>query len=108
MTSNSMRGLFVTFPLTGARFVFTFMPSRCCVAKCRSDYDSDIKATGKTYPVFSFPAENDPERNREEWYQSLPNVLTDTGGKKTCIRHWSEKIKIDKNNRKKRKALRYR
>ena len=84
------------------------MPSRCCMAKCRSNYDSDIKATGKTFPVFSFPAENDPERNREEWYQSLPNVLTDTVGKKTCIRHWPEKIKIDKNNRKKRKALQYR
>ena len=42
MTSNSMRGLFVTFPLSGAitcdttSISITVKPSRCCVAKCRS------------------------------------------------------------------------
>ena len=66
------------------------MPSRCCVSECHSNYDSDIKETGKTYQVFSFPAENDPERSRKEWYERLPNVITDTHGKKICIRHWPE------------------
>ena len=84
------------------------MPSRCCVAKCSSNYDADINATGKTFPVFSFRQKMIPKEIREEWYQSLPNVLTDTVGKKTCIRHWPEKIKIDKNNRNKRKSLQYR
>ena len=64
------------------------MPSRCCVINCSSNYDSDIKETGKTYPVFSFPAKDDPERSRKEWFESLPNVITDTQGKKICIRHW--------------------
>lgn len=66
------------------------MPSRCCVVNCNSNYDSDIKETGNTYPVFSFPALNDPDRSREEWFDSLPNVITDTPGKKICIRHWPE------------------
>ena len=63
------------------------MPSHCCVVDCRSNYDSDIK---ETYQVFSFPAENDPDRSRKEWYDSLPNVIIDTTGKKICIRHWPE------------------
>ena len=68
----------------------TIMPSRCCVINCSSNYDSDVKETGKIYPVFSFPAKDDPERSRKEWFESLPNVITDTQGKKICIRHWPE------------------
>ena len=64
------------------------MPSCCCVINWFSNYDSDIKETGKTYPVFSFPPNNDPERSRKEWFESLPNVITDTPGKKICICHW--------------------
>ena len=62
--------------------LFTIMPDTCCVGKCQSNYAKNIRETGKTYAVFSFPSENDPERSRKEWYESLPIVTTDTPGKK--------------------------
>ena len=66
------------------------MPSSCCVGGCNSNFAKNIKETGKTYQVFSFPAEKETDRSRKEWFDSLPNVTEDTPGKKICIRHWPE------------------
>ena len=66
------------------------MPSTCCVGKCNSNYESEIKLTGETVPVFRFPSLNDKVRSRKQWFDSLPNIVADTESKRICEKHWPE------------------
>ena len=75
------------------------MSSTCCAGGCFSNFGKNIQETGKTYTVFSFPSKDGPERSREQWFDSLPNVTKDTPAKKICIRHWPENFETVKRNK---------
>ena len=69
------------------------MPSTCCVGGCKSNYETEIRKTGETVQVYSFPSKNDKERDRQPWFDCLPNVVNDTESKRICIKHWPENFK---------------
>ena len=75
------------------------MPSAWCAGGCFSNFEKNIQETAKTCTVFSFPSKDDPERSREQWFDSLPNVTKDTPAKKIFIRHWPENFETVKRNK---------
>ena len=69
------------------------MPSTCCVGGCKSNYETEIRKPGETVQVYSFPSKNDKERDRQPWFDFLPNVVNDMESKRICIKRWPENFK---------------
>lgn len=65
------------------------MPSTCCVGGCKSNYKKDIEINGEVC-VYRFPSTTDEERDRQLWFNSLPNKVEDTDTKRICQKHWPE------------------
>ena len=59
------------------------MPCNCCVARCKTNYESSQKENIK---LFQFPADED---ECKRWVDALPNIIKDPSKNMVvCEKHW--------------------
>lgn len=64
------------------------MGLKCCVPNCDSNYDKNVKKSGKYVSVYSFPR---VEEERNKWKKVIPRSnLVITDHTRVCRLHWPE------------------